>query len=210
MLKHVWLCAVCLLGGPLVAETVGNVEFQFPPSNYEWRLFADDSSFENNFMDDDEDFDLPSDYQWGTPLDDDKEDSLDVRPNVKLFTHREGDALEIFVAYQDNDPDCDDEEDEVDTLESVQMEIDQELNQLLPNHRLILRSLVDNKEDGFADWELNDGTQDIMHGYTRIFRIKGADGVERFIMLGYLTTALQTEHNRSVWTNVLNQARISP
>lgn len=209
MLKHVWLCAASLLGGPLMAETVGNIEFEFPPSNYEWRLFADDSTFENSFMDDDDDdFDLPPDYQWGTSLDNDEEDSLDARPNAKIFTHREGDALEIFIAYQDNSPDYD-EDDELDTLESIQMEIDQGLNQFLPNHQFILRSLVDTQEEGFADWELNDGIQDIMHGYTRIFKINGDEGASRFIILGYLTTALQTEHNRLVWTNVLNQARIS-
>lgn len=207
MLKHIWLCAACLLGGPLAAEAVGNVELQFPPSNYEWRLFADDSILGSSFFDDEDDFDVPPDYQWGTPLDDEEED-CDAKPNFKMFTHREGDALEIFVAYS-SDPDCDEEDDEVETLEIAQMEIDQILSQFLPNHRVILRSVVSDKESGFVDWELNDGMQDIMHGYSRIFKAKRDDGVERLIVLGYLTTAIQTEHNRSVWTNVLNQARIS-
>lgn len=210
MLKHIWICAACFVGSSLAAETIGSIEFQFPPSNNEWRIFVDDSIIENGLFsddDDDEDFEISADYQWGTPLDD--EDDFDYEPSrFKLFTHREGDALELFIAYQDNSPEGDEDDDsEIDTLETIQKELDESLNKYLPNHRLIIHSVTDNRTDGFVEWELNDGIQDIMHGYTRFIMKKTGDDVGSITMLGYLTTSVRSEYNRALWTNALNQAR---
>jgi hypothetical protein len=221
MLKHIWLCTACLLGSSLAAETIGNVEFQFPPSNYEWRVLVDDSILENAtlfdgddddfYEDDEDDFVSSTDYQWGTPLDDeDDDDFVGEKSRFKMFTHREGDALEIFVAYQDNDPmDEDDEDDKLDTLESVQEELNHSINRYLPNHKFIIHSVIDTDEDGFAEWELNDGIQDIMHGFTRVIKTKVDGEMKSLTVLGYLTTSVRSEYNRSVWTNALNQARVS-
>lgn len=209
MLKHIWICAACFVGSSLAAETIGSVEFQFPPSNNEWRIFVDDSIIENSAFfddDDDEEFEISADYQWGTPLDD--EDELESVPSrFKLFTHREGEALEIFIAYQDNSPDWDEEDDEVDTLEAAQKGLDESINKYLPNHRMILHSLTDRGEDGLVEWELNDGIQDIMHGFTRIFATKVGGDLESLTILGYLTTSPRSEYNKALWTNALNQAR---
>jgi hypothetical protein len=202
------------MGSSLTAEIIGNIEFQFPPSNNEWKILLDDSILEKipSFEDiDEEDFQLRSDYQWGEPLsNEDVEDVLVSQPSrFKTFTHREGDALEFFVAYQDNNPEWDEEDDKIDSIESAQKNLDEWINAYMPNHKFVLNSLLDSDDESFGEWELNDGTQDIMHGYTRILKARVNGEVKSVTLLGYLSTALLTEHNRSLWTNMLNEAKIS-
>lgn len=185
MLKNIWICAACLFGTQLCAESIGNVEFQFPPSNYDWKILMDNQSAEAFF---------------GADEEGDCDDC-----HFKLLTHREGDSLEVVIAMQspiDSDNDEDDDEDEPDTLAAFQEELDENLNQYLPNHRLVVLQLEDFGDEGFLEYELNDGSVDVMHGYARYFQ-KGDSAT----FLLYLTTALQTEYNRAVWTAVLNDAR---
>lgn len=225
MMKHIWMCAACLLGSSLTAETIGNVEFQFPPSNYEWKLLIDDSSLDqfigsyvDDDFDDDEDDDLA--YKWGTDDDDDddyddEEDFDDEEESFsqflyKVFTHREGDALEIFVAHQSFD--SDDDFDDLDkgnfyNLETAQEDLNTTINRLFPNHKVILHAIEDHQTGAYVEWELNDGTQDLMHGYTRVIFVN-ENGVPRVTSLSYFTTASATEYNHHVWTNVLNQIRL--
>lgn len=193
MLKTLSIYATCLLSLPLAAETIGNVEFQFPPSNFEWKLLADDH---NRFCDDDgkEEF----------SIDEDEDFPCENEQIFKFFTHREGDALELFIATQMPDTaEDDDEDDEPDTLFSLQKRLDETLNQYFPNHKLILLNVTNNCDEGFAEWELNDGAQDVMHGYSRAFKKNGS-----LTVLCYLTTAVRTESNRFLWTQVLDQVKI--
>jgi len=199
-----------LLAGTLVGETIGNLEFDFPPSKYEWKLLLDSNTFDFSDDDDDDDDDFSSsDYQWGQPVDASGEDLDAESPSLKVFTHREGDALEIFVALIDTDPEADDDdEEEPDTLEEIQAQIDEALNEHFPNHRMILISATETDDGGSAEWELSDGTNNLMHGYTRYFEIKKGGDLEALAFLSYLTTAEHSEYNRSLWTNVLNQAHV--
>ena len=205
MMKSFWIWAACLSVSPLLSETIGDVAFQFPPSNYEWRLLFSSDSFGNLFAeeeDEDEDFELyPDTFEWG-------ETENDVSL-AKLFTHREGDALELFAAMQyviDND-DIDENEEGLDTLERAQKEVDQLLHSVLPNHRIVFLNFQDGENEGLIEWALNDGLQNLMHGYSRFFTQTEADGQKMVTLLGYLTTAVRTEYNRSLWTQVLSQAQ---
>lgn len=182
MLKHLWIYAACLLGSGLSAETIGNIEFEFPPSNYEWNVLADDQFYSDFFGE--------------------GEAPPDNEASAKFFTHREGDALEILIASQFQGDD-DDDDDQMSTLVAIQKELDETLNSFFPNHRLVALNYLESDTDGFFEWELNDGSVDIMHGYCRAF-LEG----NRYTALSYLTTALMTDHNRAIWTNTLNQAKV--
>ncbi len=184
MLKTLWIYIACLWGVHLAAETIGDVEFQFPPSNYDWNLFVDDQFFK----------------EW--PSDDEGDLSLD-KTLLKLFTHREGDALELFIAIQSpKEEDDDDEEDEFNSLEATQEFLDTYLNLYLPNHKLVLSDWNNLAAEGFVSIELRDSQNDLMHGYLR--------SVEKNYVntcLLFLTTAIRTESNRALWTQTLLQAR---
>ncbi|MBX7067362.1 MAG: hypothetical protein K1X28_09035 [Parachlamydiales bacterium] len=182
MLKTIWICAACLWGAHLSAESIGNVEFQFPASNYDWKVLMEKGSAKAFFA-----------------PEEDEEECCDCQ--FKLLTHREGDALEVVIAMQ-HPLDDDEKDDEPDTLATFQEHLDENLNQYLPNHRLTLLQFEDFGDEAFLEYELNDGSVDVMHGYARYFR-KGDSST--FIL--YLTTAVQTEYNRAVWTQVLNDAR---
>lgn len=184
MLKNIWICAVCFAAAHLSAESIGTVEFQFPPSNYDWKIFMDNMSLQNLF----------------SPYESDEEAC--EASYLKLFTHREGDSLEIFVAMQSPNNEDIDDDNEIDTLASAQEELGKSLNQYLPNLRFNILDLKDFGDDGFVEYELHDGSIDVMHGYARYFLKESS-----WTFLLYLSTALQTEHNRILWTQVLNDAR---
>lgn len=186
MLKYAWAFAACLLGTQLSAETIGNVEFQFPPSNYEWKLLFDESFFQ---------IALGEDEVIGEGLQEDREDY-----KMKIFTHREGDALELFVALQVATDEEDDEEET--SLASAQKNLDEAFNQYFPHHRISLIQLTDMNGEGFAEWELIDPNSELFHCYARGLKKEGKTAV-----LVYFSTALKTEHNRVLWTQVLNDAR---
>jgi len=194
MMKQIWMYAVCLLGAPLAAETIGNVEFQFPPSRYEWKLLLDEQTLNDfvSFVDEDE----------SEPYSE-NEEALEENLNLKIFTHREGDALELFIAMQAVDYDF---ENDVETLNIIQSEVDVALNQFFPNHKFIVHAYSENRDGGFIEWEINDGIQDIMHGYSRGLFVN-ENGVPRVTTLCYFTTARTTEHNRIMWAEMLSQVR---
>lgn len=209
-MKHILMCATCFFGAPLVAETIGNVEFHFPPSNYEWKLLIDESLFndyfeaaQSNFEDEE---DLVNQEEGVVYEVDDEEEGSAAEHYFKIMTHREGDALELFAAVQTFDPSDDETDEEFDTLESSREKLDKTFNQFFPNHKLILHAFEDDVTGGYADWELSDGDQDIMHGYTRIITVN-ENGAPRTTILSYFTTANATEYNRHMWTEVLNQVR---
>lgn len=186
MLKYAWVFAACLWGAQLPAETIGNVEFQFPPSQYEWKLLMDENFFKIHLADDE---------ILGEGLEEDADDY-----NMKMFTHREGDALEIFLAFHIGDADEDDGEE--DTLLSAQKDLDAGFNQFFPNHRMSLIQLTDMNGEGFVEWEFTDQLSDLSHGYGRCMKKEG-----KTTLLFYSTTALRTEQNKALWTQVLNDAR---
>jgi hypothetical protein len=206
MIKRAWLWAACLAASPLLSETIGDVEFQFPPSNYEWRLLIDNDCFGNLFVDD-EDFDEDESYEDVFEGDEGEETDLEALiPKMQFYTHREGDALELFVAMQVSIGEDEEDEDDATTLMQAQKEIDKFVNRFLPNHQFVLIKLEEKETEGFMEWVFSDGLQDLMHGYTRGFA-KTADGKKTFTALGYSTTAIRTEHNRMLWTQLLNQAK---
>lgn len=196
MIKHLWISAACLLASPLLADASGSVEIKFPPSNYEWRLLLDSDSLYDSYKEYDDGEDLSEKTE---------EEDLHVEGTFKIFTHREGDALELFSTFVVDEPE-DDEDEETDALEAAQQRIDKALNQFFPNHRFILNMLSDDEESGFAAWEFHDGTQDLLHGFTRSFQHTIGEE-NKIVVLSYMTTAAKTECSRMVWTEVLNQAR---
>jgi len=178
---HRFLIAL-LAAFPMYSETVGNVEFQLPPSNYEWRVFMED-----------------------TPL--------------KIFTHREGDALEIFSAISVPTVEPDEEASpenmagltpvkqlfnmdgsQASSFQFVQQSLNR-LGFLFPNHKLVLLNLEESDDNCLFGWECYDGVQDILHGYVRAFRT-----TEGIAVLHYITTAPYSETNRVMWTRILNRA----
>lgn len=184
MLKYI---LALMVSGPLLAETIGNVEFQFPPSQFEWKLLVDKDTVCNLFKCEDEAEEESDDFEC---------------IGFKMFTHREGDALEMFMAMQIKD----DEEDEIQTLESVQRLMNETYNRFLPNHKFIVQSYQEDERGGFVEMEFNDGVQDVMHAFTRSLVVKTEEGKLQTI-LSYMTTAQRSEHNRILWTDVLNQAK---
>lgn len=175
MFKQLCMSAACFAASPLLALTVRNVEVPLPPSNYEWRQLTDNTTLSNAFL----------------PLPDDLPDEEN---GYQVFTHREGDALELFtVAYY-----TDTDENDLDTMQEVQGL----LKLCFPNHRLIVTAV--SEEGKTAEWEYNDGHLDLMHGFTGI--ITGEKG--RNIILSYSTTAQKGECNRFTWQQVLTQARL--
>lgn len=205
-MKYLLIPALWLMSCPLRAETVGNVEFQFPPSQHEWKLLVGQDFFFGCCKDeefDEEEFDEPDLYTEEAV---EKPDLNEER--IKLFTHREGDALELFFAVQmPLDPD-NEEDDEIDTVETVQLQLNECINSFLQNHKFIVNQVIDEKNGGFVEWEFNDGTYDIMHGFSRVRIKKTEQGLaQSFTVLSYLTTGCKSEQNRMVWTDVLNQAK---
>lgn len=218
MMKRM-LSAFLLLGSLLSAETFENLTWEFPPSNFEWKLFMDETSIKNMFSaqdTEDQDFaeeiaaDLDESFPSDTPAKVEitrSTDSASVMDQIhfRMFFHREGDALEIFTVQQLLSDGDDDEDDEMDTLETAQLAINGVFEKFFPNHKIHLLSGTENGKEGFCDWELTDGTQDLMHGYAK--GIEHTDG-KKITILSYMTTALRTEHNQMLWTNLLNQIKI--
>ncbi len=169
------LALTCTL--PLLAEKIADLEINFPPSVYEWRLLIEEAPFDE----DDEDFSI-----------DDK---------LAVFTHREGDALEVLFTISHKSSSLKD--DEVDTEESIQNEINSDLAMIFPNHRICISNFSETETEGFFEWEFNDGVQQIIHGYARDFQ-----AAEKGAVLCYFTTALKTEQNRILWTNTLMNAHL--
>ncbi len=185
---------------PLCAENVGDLQFQFPASQHEWKSLINNVIVENALR----------------AIDDEVEGLEKVC--FKLFTHREGDALEMFTAttianqdlVQDAAPLSDafltEEGDstipEEATVEYMQRTIDQFFLQL-PNHKVTILDIEKTADNLFYSWELNDGSIDVIHGYSRIFKTEAGQAA-----LNYVTTAPHTESNKALWIQVLSSASI--
>lgn len=139
MLKYLWACALAITT-TLSAEPLGNIDFQFPPSKYEWKLLTDDTLIKNVIS--------------PCPADEFLEDFA-----VKVMIHREGDALEILYVIQTTDTgDFDEEEDEEDAIESKAL-----IHRLFPNHEWMFSEI----HEDLVTYGLYDGTTDLFHGYAR-------------------------------------------
>ncbi len=195
-MKSIWLSLACLIGSPLLAETLHKVEFQFPPSNSEWKLLVDidqDTPFVFQ-VEESEEVETVNGVE-------EEETTTTVKNRFKVFTHREGDALELFtVVYVE----VDNEGDEPENQEMAKKQMEEMLNNFLPNHRFVASQIEGSETDGLAEWAVNDGEQDMFHGYART--IKTSEGCYG---LNYLTTAVKSECNRALWLDILNQAFVA-
>lgn len=168
-MKRILFPLLALIAGPLAAEQFENIEFQFPPSNNEWKLWFD-KTYET------EGFDM----------------------HTRAYTHREGDALEIFLIL--TSPTILGEEDDD---ESEIEEILAAMGITFPNHQFITTTLEKSDTSEFEELEWSDGVQDIMHGFARTLIFK-----PKTVVMSYFTTAAKHEANQFLWTNVLNKAVI--
>lgn len=181
MFKSLSLFAACLIGSHLQAESIENTQFEFPSSHYDWNLLLD-HTLDHLFEDED----------------DDENDTF----QMKVYTHREGDALEFFFAVSVTCSADGDEEEEVDTREIVQSEINSLLNRFLPNHYLYVTNFSENHENGVFEWEFTDGSVDLVHGSSR-GAFHTSQGVETSHILCYITTAQKTAENQKIWADFL-------
>ena len=167
----------CLFGSSLLAETTGTVEFQFPPSAYDWVLLTDTTQYPAS-------------------------DNVVLPFQMKIYTHKVGDVLEFFsVVSMDTPADEEDDEDEMETAEFTQSVINQMLAGYFPNHKIAILNQVDNDETAFIEWEMNDGVQPILYGLARGFQL-----TEKSVALSYMTTASKSLENTALWTSVLEEA----
>lgn len=188
MKKKFWIMIFCLICSFTFAETIGNVEVAFPPSYNDWVVL-----FEHHNIDEDN----------------------GKEQQVSILTHREGDALEVFVVLSTNDSQIyyrnkgvweweeDEYEEEKDTKESIQNEINEMICQFFPNHSYQITTFIDEKDHGFCEWELNDGKVDIMHGVSRHLETEKCMNV-----FGYFSTSEKTEANTALWHHIINNAKI--
>lgn len=176
-MKRLAIWALCLLGCPLFSEVVDQVKIDFPPSKNEWKLLLE--LHEKDFLDDDEALEF-----------EEEEETF----HMKSFCHREGDALETFVVVftEENE-----EENKADDAEMEKF-LKETMGKYFPNHTVSMRTW----EDTLTEWELNDDSMDLIHGYSRKMELPNG----KVALLGYSTTALKSEANRTLWLSVLNQA----
>lgn len=173
---------------PLCAHTIGNLEFELPPSQHEWTLFMNQAT-------------LTKLMEMG-----EGEEVEPIKERFQLYTHREGDALEILcVAHIEEAQPMSLQEmmaDDIGSEESTHIGMQKMYDKLFavfPNHRLVITDCQETENELFSAWELSDGATDVMHGYSRGF--KSEKGVTVFT---YMTTVVQNETNRSLWTSALN------
>lgn len=177
MIKTFWIAMLSLVSSMAFGETIGKVEVDFPLSHNDWVVLFDQYDIDEF----------------------DGEES-----DIKVLTHREGDALEVFFVFASKDGEgWEDDEDEPDTKESVENEINEWICEFFPNHRFHLTTFIDEKDHGFMEWVFHDGNMDLMHGITRALEIG-----DRSYTFGYFTTAEKSEETLSLWNNVINQVRI--
>lgn len=200
-MKRLVIAAVALLTSPLLAETVGKIDFQLPPSNYEWKaLISSNNPVLIKAIEEDGELDTD-----GTQTD------------GSLFVHREGDALEVFVATDYTV--VPDEEDmrnpkvsvakwlfnNGDHTKTPQEVVQGELNGIgffFENYKFHVTEITASSDDElFFGWDFCDGQNDLVHGYCRAFRTTGG-----FAVLHYATTAAETQQNLDTWGKVLTQA----
>lgn len=185
MMRKYLFTLLCLgLAVPGFSETIDNLEFHFPPSHYDWNLLFESE----NPLDEDEEFWDDDDGFW------DDEDDEDFDGKVKVFTHREGDALELFFAMA------------IDSDEANLAETDFELKMMsltfskyFSNYNCTFTA--HEKEGEFAfNWEISDQQVDLMHGLSRCIKANG-----KMYALLFFTTAEKSQESDNLWKNVLEQ-----
>jgi hypothetical protein len=179
-MKKFCILIAMFIANAVNAERIGDVEFEFPKSDQEWVLLTDSHSF--------------------TGLEEIK-DSF----HIKFFTHRNGDALELLTMVQmieDNYVDAEEEEEPFQTAQFAEIFINDLLKETLPNHQINISKFKENRKEGFVEWEVSDGIQQVIHGISRLLNTKN-----NTILISYLTTAIKTEENTALWTDLLLKAK---
>lgn len=179
MLKYLWACALTITT-TLSAELIGNLDFQFPPSRYEWILLTDDALL-RNFI------------SFFT-----NESIIDDSVSTQIFTHREGDALEILWVVQDNDAIAMDDDQQIEN-ESNGNECCETIRRLFPNHGWQSFEI----HEDLAIYGLSDGTSNLLHGYARSIE----EGSQNTVIF-YLSTSVETEQSRAMWLHALESATL--
>ena len=181
-MRKLCFAALCLFGGALSAETIGNVEFQFPPSPYSWVLMTDTSTY---------------------PM---LEEGDEVPFAMKMYTHKVGDTLEFFTATtffdEEGEEDAGDDSEPFETSRFAQLFINDLLGAYFPNHRITISNLTETRDAGLLEWEMSDGVQLILHGVCRYLRTNQKD-----VILNYTTTSSKTAQNTALWLDALNEAK---
>src|SRR5277367_1222131 len=142
-MRKFYFIIACMFCAGLAAGTTGSVEFHFPPSADDWILLTDTSAY------------CPPEKGDEMPF------------NVKIYTHKAGDALEFFImasTFDEDDEDEDTEDEPFQTAEYAQLFINDLLRVYFPNHRIAIANLKETSNEGFLEWELNDGVQQVFHG----------------------------------------------
>lgn len=187
-MKKLGIVILALCGSFLSAEIIGNVEFQFPPSSYDWVLF--------------------NEYNIGDAESEDKhgdDDSLPIHNlSYKIYTHKAGDALELFTAVWFPQDEEEEDDDESETAQMVETFLNEQMSAYFPNHRIKIARFDETKEGGFIEWEINDGVQAILHGLGRFLKVPSSGSA----LLNYSTTANKSEENGQLWTDTLYQAQV--
>ncbi|HEX2582524.1 MAG TPA: hypothetical protein VHL30_00210 [Chlamydiales bacterium] len=179
-MRKFYFIIACIFGGALTAETIGNVEFEFPPSTSDWVLLTDSNAY--------------------CPVEENSGDTI----QIKIYTHKVGDALEFFTVANilEQEEEEETEEEKFQTAEYAQRFVNDLLAAYFPNHRIAFTAFTEDENDGFLEWELNDGMQQIFYGLCRSLKVK-----EGAIVLSYMTTASKTLENSAVWREALYQAK---
>jgi hypothetical protein len=185
-MRTICLTLASIFASSLAAETIENVEFQFPPSIHEWVLLTDTSTFD---------------------------EEEEVSCYARIYTHKAGNALEFFTtAYSphetfddENDGDNDDFDQALQNIYTAPGLAQTFMNDLImpyfPNHRISLTQATDTDEEAFLEWEIDDGFQSIVHGLSRVLKREGNE-----VLLSYMTTASKDEQNTALWKETLGQA----
>ncbi len=177
---------VVLCAGSLLSETVGPVEFQFPPSSNEWKLLVDQNV-------------LSAILQKLIALED--VEDKDRVPAMQIYLHREGDALETFCVFITSPEEADDDEEADQSTEPLPLAL---LNLLLPNHAIITSSYSGTSENSqFISWEVQDANVDLMHGVSRTIQV-----ADKLVVCGYSSTASKTEYNANLWMEMLSRITV--
>lgn len=224
-MKPLWIFACCALSSCLFGKTsvtfhpsekiTQTVEVELPPSNYEWELCV---NYTPSIQSDEGKDTYPSSIQ--NDEDEGDEGIADNLLSLQCFTHREGDALEVFAITAllpiKEEPDSPNPEsvnktenesvDEFfkDLAEAIGQSVADRLRQIFPNHNIQSNFLESNETHELFEWELRDHQSDLMHGYSRLIKTDSSN-----IVVCYHTTELKTECNRATWLNVLNQATVT-
>lgn len=161
---------------PLLAQKIGDLEVDLPPSKHPWHLLVDPTIANQLLLGDEDD-----------------EDSTEDEPSIELFlfTHREGEAFELLTLLQIP------QEEALSPPENLPENLPEGLfGQLFPNHRFDI--VVDTDPYKPHSWGFSNATDCLMHGVSRLIR-----GKDKNYILSYSTTASPNEQTLALWKSVL-------